>query len=326
MNDVYATPTQLRWAAALPRPELPESEDILLLGMGGSGMAARVGALAAIRGRVGVHQGYGIPRWAHAARPLCIAVSYSGSTEEVLSGVDAALDAGLTVAAVSTGGPLADRLGPDSTLVEVPGGMQPRAALAHQAGAVIRLLASAGIVDDAVGALEQAAAVTDELLGSGSGAGAALGRDIAGALVDRIALVYGGTGPASLAASRWKAQINENAKMPAFSSELPEANHNELEGWGARPEMWHDEVAVVALDDPASHPRLRKRLDLTMEITGKHVAVAGRVFAQGDAPLERFFSLAVVGDVASVELAARVGIDPTPVALLEEFKMKLRED
>ena len=25
--------------------------------------------------------------------------------------------------------------------------------------------------------------------------------------------------------------MNENAKLPAFSSELPEADHNELAGW-----------------------------------------------------------------------------------------------
>jgi glucose/mannose-6-phosphate isomerase len=326
MNDVYATSSQLRWAVDLPRPDVPESADVLVLGMGGSGMAARVGALAADRGRVSVHQSYGIPPWAIDARPLCIAVSYSGSTEEVLSGVAAALEAGLTVAGVSTGGPLEESLGDAAAIVHVPGGLQPRAALAFQAGAVIRILEAAGVLAGAQGNLTDAADQIDALLGGGSGAGAALGRDIAAALVDKITLVYGGTGPAALAAARWKAQINENAKMPAFASELPEANHNELEGWGARPDMWRGAVVMVALDDPGGHRRLRERLSLSVELAGKHVSVAGTVIAQGESPLERFFTLASVGDVASVELAALVGVDPTPVALLEEFKVRLRED
>ena len=32
-------------------------------------------------------------------------------------------------------------------------------------------------------------------------------------------------------ARRWKTQVNENAKRPAFYAELPEADHNEIAGW-----------------------------------------------------------------------------------------------
>ena len=45
-------------------------------------------------------------------------------------------------------------------------------------------------------------------------------------------VVYG-AGLTAPVARRWKTQINENAKVPAFFSELPEADHNEICGWGA---------------------------------------------------------------------------------------------
>ena len=35
-------------------------------------------------------------------------------------------------------------------------------------------------------------------------------------------------------ARRWKTQVNENAKLQAFFSELPEADHNEICGWDGR--------------------------------------------------------------------------------------------
>ena len=37
-----------------------------------------------------------------------------------------------------------------------------------------------------------------------------------------------GAGLTASAAYRWKTQINENAEMPAFASELPEIDHNEI--------------------------------------------------------------------------------------------------
>ncbi len=49
-----------------------------------------------------------------------------------------------------------------------------------------------------------------------------------------IPLIYG-AGPLAVVAYRWKTQLNENAKMHAFSHAFPEVGHNEIEGWaGAR--------------------------------------------------------------------------------------------
>ena len=40
-----------------------------------------------------------------------------------------------------------------------------------------------------------------------------------------------GAGPTAPVAYRWKTQLNENAKVPAFADELPEVDHNEIVGW-----------------------------------------------------------------------------------------------
>ena len=49
----------------------------------------------------------------------------------------------------------------------------------------------------------------------------------------RTAVVWAPEGLGEAAALRWKNQVNENAKSPAFSGVLPELDHNEIEGWSA---------------------------------------------------------------------------------------------
>src|ERR671928_180464 len=63
-----------------------------------------------------------------------------------------------------------------------------------------------------------------------------------------------GAGLTTAIAYRWKTQINENAKSPAYAQELPEMNHNEIEGWTSAPEVGR--FSAVVLDDDDTHPRV----------------------------------------------------------------------
>lgn len=327
IDQVYATGDQLRWSAAVGLPEVPAAEHVVLAGMGGSAMAADVGSLTVPHAPTLVHRGYGLPPQAHSGEALLVAVSYSGNTEETMSAVAAAIDAGIPYVAVTTGGELAERAAESGApLVPIPAGLQPRAALGYQTGVVARVLDLAfGADGDVTAALEGAADVVDRLLGGGKGPGALLGRDLADGLYGRVTVINGGRGVGATAARRWKTQINENAKMPAFASEVPEVNHNELEGWGTLRDLGERMVGVIMLRDPGGHPRQETRMSLSTEVLAGKVEVVGDVVSQGETPLDRFFSLAVVGDVASVHLAKIAGVDATPVGVLEDFKRRLRE-
>lgn len=312
---------QLRWAVDVDVPQVPDDRPVVVLGMGGSGMAAAVAALAAEGGRpVVVHRSYDLPSWAVPSGALVVAVSYSGNTEETLSGTRVARDAGLPVVGVTSGGRLRDLGVP---VVAVPPGLPPRAAVGFQAGGALRILAAAGLVGDAPAALEEAADAVDAVLGDGDGPAITLGRDLAEALRHRIPVVYGGFPVGALAAYRWKTQVNENAKRPAYSGEVPEMNHNELEGWAEAAELGIRCVGIVRLRDAGDHPRVARRLDLVAEAVGDRAAFVGEVRSVGEGPLARFFTLAVVGDAASVALAEGLGVDPMPVDLIEGFKRRL---
>lgn len=329
LEQIRSLGDQLRWAASQATPSLGTHSDVYFAGMGGSGIAGDYAAAVAVPfgTRLTVHKGYGpLPPWTIRQRPLVIAASYSGNTEETLDVAEAAFEKGLQTVAITTGGALgamAQRRGWPTVLV--PAGMQPRAAAGYMIGATLRVLEGARAVDDQVFHFNEAARIADEATGEGSPRWN-LAREIAERLEGRITVVYGGGPVSAVAAQRWKTQINENAKMPAWWSALPELDHNEIVGWEALPALTRDTVGVVALTDRSDHPRIRARLDHTAALTTDAVPWAGEVAAEGVSVLARLVSLTVVGDLVSWMLADSAGVDPVPVGTIEKLKKLLVEE
>jgi glucose/mannose-6-phosphate isomerase len=133
-------------------------------------------------------------------------------------------------------------------------------------------------------------------------------------------VVYGGalTAPVSY---RWKTQINENAKLPAYSKEFPEVDHNEIAGWEGAGELAR--LSCVMLTDRDQHPRLRRRFELTAELIEAHAAHVAMVETEGETRTERLLWAVMLGDLVSLELAALRGVDPMPVELIERLKDEL---
>lgn len=329
LDQIRTLGEQLRWAGRLETPSIGTHSEVLFTGMGGSGIAGDyIAAIASPYGtRVSVNKGYGpVPLWAIRQRPLVIAASYSGGTEETLDFVLAAHESGLPVAAVTTGGKLGELAGSHAwPTVHVPHGLQPRAALGYTVGAAIELLEGAHSVDDQRLALVEAADFADRALEEGSPQWETAA-EIAESLAGKIPIIYGGGAVSSAVAQRWKTQINENAKTPAWFSLLPELDHNEINGWESMADMTRDLFGIVALTDTADHDRLVVRLAHSRALTEDVVQWVGRVSSSGTAVLTRLISLTVVGDLVSWMLAERAGVDPVSVATIERLKKFLTEE
>ncbi len=329
LAQIRALGDQLRWAAGIDVPPISTQSEILFAGMGGSGIAGDyLAPLASVTGaRVTVHKGYGpVPTWAVRQRPLVVAASYSGNTEETLDFALSAHEKGLAVATITTGGKLAGMSEPRSwPSIRVTPGVQPRAALGLMLGAGLRLLQAANAVTDQRLAFVEAADLADQETQEGSQSWEEAER-IATALSGRIPLMYAG-GPFTIpVAQRWKTQINENAKTPAWWSPLPELNHNELVGWEAMLEKTAGIFGVVALTDRSDHDRIGARLAFTRDLTQTAVPWVGQVASRGTSELARLVSLTVVGDLVSWMLAGSAGVDPVPVATIEKLKVLLAEE
>ncbi len=328
LTQIRMLGNQLRWAADVELPQIPATSDVLIAGMGGSGIAGDfVTALASVgRGRVAVQKGYGpLPGWALDRKPLLIAISFSGNTEETLDVVGAASATDIPILTLTTGGELGRITGEKGwATISVPGGIQPRAAVGYLFGAVARVVAAAGLIPDQRPALIEAADAADHATSEGNTRWH-LAADIAQGLAGRIPIIYGGGPVSGAVAQRWKTQINENAKTPSWWSVLPELDHNELVGWEAMPSLTRKYFGVVALTDATDHPRVRDRLAHSRALTENAVPWVAEVVAEGDTPLARLMSLVVVGDLMSLMLAETAGVDPVPVDTIEKLKKLLTE-
>ena len=321
IEDVLAQPHQIGdalWrveAAGIPAREL--SGGLVVAGMGGSAIGADLAAAAIGRrakAPVRVVRGYELPPDV-GPETLVLCASYSGSTEETLSCFEEAGEVGAPRVALTTGGPLAERARAAGVPVAgVPSGMQPRAAVVYMLVGALECAAACGAAPSLRGEVEGAAEVL-EALATDSGADS-----IARALEDTIPVVHG-AGSTVAVARRWKAQLNENSKLPAFMSELPESNHNEIEGWRRGLDL--APLAAIFLHMDGLHPRLERRLELTAERLDALGAPVLRVDARGETPVAQVMALVMAGDLVSVSLAEIEDIDPTPVEAIEAFKAAL---
>jgi glucose/mannose-6-phosphate isomerase len=205
----------------------------------------------------------------------------------------------------------------------VPGGFQPRAAVGHLTFAMLGALETGGLlpslteaVDEVVAELERAVAE----LGPEAPAERNPAKALAATIGDRIPVIWGIEGIASIAAMRWKTQMNENGKVPAFASAMSELDHNEVVGW-TRP--YGERCAVIGLRHDAEPEDLSPRFPLSADIARDAGATYDEVRVGTRSALATLFGLVVVGDFASCYVALRRGVDPTPVAVIDRLKAAL---
>ena len=109
-------------------------------------------------------------------------------------------------------------------------------------------------------------------------------RELARQIGRTIPLIYGGGAIGAVAAYRWKCDVNENAKAPAFWHTYPELDHNEICAWGQHGDVTRQLITLVELRHGFEHPRLRLRFDATREIIDECVHQVLSVEAQGEGP------------------------------------------
>ncbi|HKE97800.1 MAG TPA: SIS domain-containing protein [Actinomycetes bacterium] len=311
----------------------PVPSAMVVAGMGGSGIAGDVlAALALTSARVPVLtvKSDRLPGFVGPGT-LLVAVSYSGGTDETLSAAEQGLAAGARLVTVASGGRLAELAEAHQVpRVPVPPGMPPRAALWSLAIPVLAAAEAAGVLPGAtadVPALADALDAEDDALGPAAAARRNPAKAAAGRLLGRLPVVWGTGVLGAVAATRLRAQCNENAKVSAIGAALPEADHNEvmaLEG-GLGP----DRELVVLRDEPGEHPRDPHRLEAVLEAIGLDPAGAWDAGAPG-APvlrragtgpaLVRLARLVVFADYTSVYLALARGVDPAGIATIERVK------
>ena len=293
---------------------------VLCLGMGGSGaggmflstLADNSGGLPFV-----VWRDYGLPSW-WGPEWLVIATSYSGNTEETISGVREVLDSGGTVIGISSGGEMKEILSNSdgSLFVSVPGGQMPRSAFGHLFGTQLSVCWSLGImekpsgkeINDMIQRLRSSSIEFD--ISGGNGLVVTMAESM---LDNQIGIIA----PTMLisAARRFANQLNENSDVFARPSELPEMNHNEIVAWASTNDSQH---SIIYFSCEGIHSRVSSRMNWMLENIENHNSWI--IDCEGESLLERLLYASHISDWISIALALLRGVDPSEMASIDELK------
>ena len=316
---------------ALGKVSLPAHDDIaniVLLGAGAGGQAGAI-VLEAVGPTISVpivvHRGYGIPNFVDAST-LVVALSFDGDTAETSEAAQDALSDGASVICVSGGGALQE-WAKSNGLVHLPvmaDAPAERAALGALSVPVLLLLERLGLYPGAEAWIElaivQSTVRRNELIAEDN-----VARRLALRLGRAFPIIYGGNGPGGVAADCWKSQFNLNAKVAAFSNQVPELTHDEIAGWGQDGDVTRQVFQVFMLRHDFEHPQVASRLVEVEEVLVEVVGAVHVVNAEGEGLLAQIFDLELLGQFVSLHAAVEQGVDPGPVPVVAEIASRVGE-
>lgn len=312
-------------------PEKPAGvRQILVSGLGGSAIAGDfVKAYLGpdLRLPLQVNRHYSLPGFVDAST-LVLICSYSGNTEETIAAFHEARRARAQMVCLSSNGQLKQLAEAYSLpFVKIPHGYPPRAALGYSAICWLMVLSRLGVISDRSSEIRRSLALVRNKIRAydpQSPTGENEAKQLALQIYPRFPLTYGSQDRLDRVAIRWRGQFSENGKTLAYSSSLPEMNHNEIVGW-KHPETLFQQIVPIFLRDREDHPRVQIRARITRDLLAQKTGTVLEYWSEGDSWLERLWSLILLGDYASVYLAFLNQEDPTPVVVLDYLKSRLKE-
>ncbi|MBI4122831.1 MAG: hypothetical protein HY458_00505 [Parcubacteria group bacterium] len=294
-------------------------ERFVVIGMGGSHLAADILDGHKPLLEITVHQDYGLPELPeHFLRhTLFIASSYSGNTEETIDALKEAIRRNLPAAALCTGGILLEIAKKNN----IPYIQLPSSNVLHHAitgWVLMGLLEFMGQKEMQREARELAARLHPEALEE-------RGKNIAASLQGKVPILYSSRHNRFLS-FQWKIKINETTKIPCFANQLPEFNHNEMQGFDVidSTRALSERFSFVFLRDPEDRPRIQERVDVSAAMLKEKSFAVHIIDAEGETKLERIFSSLILADWVAYYLALFYKQNPSEVPMVRDFKSRLK--
>mgnify|MGYP001412764092 FL=1 len=300
---------------------------IIISGMGGSAIGGDI-VYALIKNEINipyfVQRGYDIPKWVDSST-LVICSSYSGNTEETLTVFRKAVIAGAKVIGITTGGTLHQECKKNNfDYVQIPSGLQPRAALAFSFVPLLFLLLNLDKISDkfisilksSSSSLEKKKNIYSKKIDDNPT------WDLAKKIYNTLPIIYADSDQLKSVALRIKGQICENGKILCYHNIFPEMNHNEIVGWENNFDYFNN-YSVIWLIDSSLNSRNSARQKIIFDMFNELNISQYTILVTGNTFEERFLSLIYYGDWLSYWIAILHKTDPSPVNKISNLKNKL---
>jgi glucose/mannose-6-phosphate isomerase len=329
-EEILQFPSMIKRAIELSTeirvPSVEGIGNVVFCGMGGSGIGpelVRSWLADEVTVPVDVVRDYRLPGYVSPSTLVCV-VSYSGDTEEEVSCLKEAIRRGTRPFSISSDGEI-ERLSVESGVshVRIPAGLASRSSLPYLFVPLVKLLQVNGVVSpDRMIELQESVASIEPVLDSVKvevPTDRNESKSLAARLFGKYPLIYG-HGILSGVALRFKQQLNEIAKMPAFNNAFPELDHNELE---AKRFVVEEKLAIVLLRSRFESDILRSKIDASKQILESNGRVVFELRAAAQTAIAEALSFIAKLDMTSLYLALLNGVDPTSTPSINALKEML---
>lgn len=328
---IYGLPEQLKEAfdiseSIVNQLKLENIKNIVISGMGGSAIGGDLVKTAVennLKIAVIVNRGYKLPGFVDK-ETLVIASSYSGNTEETLSSYEDAKKRNANIIVITTGGKLKERALEDNIpIITIPSGLPPRAAIGYSFVPIYRVIEKLFVTEgESIETLFDFLKEVREDFAKEVPRGQNKAKALAEKIFGKLPLIYGTQGLTEAVAARWKGQLNENSKHPAFYNVFPELNHNEIMGFEGEGNLLKKFVVIV-LRMPEEHERIDKRIKITKDLIRDKIAYFEEIWPKGENALQRLFYHIMLGDFVSYYLALLNEKDPMEIDFINALKQRI---
>ncbi len=293
--------------------------DVVFAGMGGSGAIGDVFAsiLSKTDIYVSVVKGYVLPKTA-TKDTLVVATSISGDTIETVTVLREAMDRGCKIAAFSSGGTMQDictKNGLGYRRIEKI--HSPRASFMSFLYGMLSVLHSILPISerDICESLDETERL-GRMINSDN-----MNKDNPALQmaewIDGIPMIYYPFG-LQAAAIRFKNSLQENAKTHAAVEDIIESSHNGMVSW-ERP----GRLQPILLQGQDDYIRTKERWKVVKEYFDENGIDFWQVHSIRGNILSKIITLVYLFDYCSIFLAARNGIDPSPVGAIDFIKNRI---
>ncbi|WP_162568992.1 bifunctional phosphoglucose/phosphomannose isomerase [Acidianus sulfidivorans] len=253
-----------------------KTSKVYFSGMGGSYIPGKIAEMFDLN--VDYQAGNGTPKKMDKNTTL-IAMSYSGNTSETILAVKKGLEANSKIVVISSGGLLEKiaKENPEIYFVKVKGESQTRYSFPYLITPLLKILST--VANERIDLKELKDGITEfkERFINYS-------KYLSNKIISKIPVFYASTYfPIAI---RFKQEINENVKYPAFYGYIPEVNHNEVESYVRGKDLLPIVIGNCPIDNVT-----------------KEVLAAEQINPPSESKLKNISSLVLLAGLTSIELA-----------------------